>query len=185
MNSSSTDKKLGTFIRSIETVGMDDNLTCSDPIMKALSYSLITKLRNIPKICQSPHIPKSHLPDKMTWPADDWSHKGALSLKNLGEYNAALHVDVLHPVNELSFPVPKIDKLISFRLGFQNVVSTVHRWTDKILNCVGVKERTCVNAVKQRQSQVFATKAQHEKHTVTCYGQWACRCHGSTSFVNP
>jgi hypothetical protein len=44
---------------------------------------------------------------------------------------------------------------------------------DEILNCVGVKERTCVNAVKHRQPQVFATKAQHEKHTVTCYGHVA------------
>ena len=134
-----------------------------------MPFSLITKLRNIPTTCQSPHITKSHLPDKVTWPADDRSHKGALSLKTLGEYCAALHVDVLHSVNEMNFPVPKVNKLITLRLGFQNVVSTVQRWNDEILNCVGVKERTCVNAVKHRQPQVFANKAQHEKHTVVCY----------------
>lgn len=32
LNSSSADKKLGTFISSTETVGLDDNLTCTDPI---------------------------------------------------------------------------------------------------------------------------------------------------------
>ena len=99
----------------------------------------------------------------------------ALSLKTLGEYCAALHVDVLHSVNELNFPVPKVNKLITMRLGFQNVVSTVQRWNDEILNCVGVKERTCVNAVKHRQPKVFANKAQHEKHTMTCYGHVACK----------
>ena len=55
----------------------------------------------------------------MTWPAEDRSYKGALSLKTLGEYCAALHVDVLHSVNELNFPVPKVNKLITLRLGFQ------------------------------------------------------------------
>ena len=76
----------------------------------------------------------------------------------------------VNEMNEMNFPVPKVNKLITMRLGFQNVVSTVQRWNDEILNCVGVKERICVNAVKHRQPQVFANKAQHEKHTVACYG---------------
>ena len=38
---------------------------------------------------------------------------------------------------------------------------------------MGVKERTCVNAVKHRQPQVFANQAQHEKHTMACYGHVA------------
>ena len=42
LNSSSKDSKLGTFISSTETVGIEDNLTCSDPIRQALSYSVIT-----------------------------------------------------------------------------------------------------------------------------------------------
>ena len=101
------DKKLGTFISSTETVGLDDNLTCSDPIRQALPFSIITKLRNIPTTCQTPFITKSHLPNKMTWPAEDRSHKGALSLKTLGEYCAA------HSVNELKFTVLKVNKLIT------------------------------------------------------------------------
>ena len=63
--------------------------------------------------------------------------------------------------------------MINLRLEFQNVVSSVQRWNDEILNCVAINERTCVNAVKHRESKVFATKAEHEKHTVTCYGHVA------------
>ena len=83
-----------------------------------MPFCVMTKLRNIPGICQSPFITKSHLPDKMTWPADDRSFKGALSLRTLGEYCAALHVDVLHSVNDLHFPLPKVNKLITLRLRF-------------------------------------------------------------------
>ena len=82
-------------------------------------------------------------------------------------------MDALRSVNELSFPVPKVDKLITLRLSFQNVVSSVQRWDDKILNCQGVKERTCVNSVKHRQPKVFTNKTEHEKHTVTYYGHVA------------
>ena len=106
----------------------------------------------------------------MTWPADDRSFKGALSLRTLGEYCAALHVDVLHSVNDLHFPLPKVNKLITLRLRFQNALATVQRWNDEILNCEGVKERTCVNAVKHREPQIFVSKALHEAHTVECYG---------------
>ena len=58
-------------------------------------------------------------------------------------------------------------------LEFQNAVSSVQRWNDEILNCVAIKERTCVNAVKHRESKVFATKEDHKKHTVACYGHVA------------
>ena len=84
----------------------------------------------------------------------------------------------MHSEDELKFPQPKVNKLITLRLGFQNVVGSVQRWNDEILNCAGVKERTCVNTVKHREPKVFANKAQHEKHTMTCYGHVAVK--GST-----
>ena len=84
-------------------------------------------------------------------------------------------MDVLHSEDELKFPQPKVNKLITLRLGFQNVVGSVQRWNDEILNCAGVKERTCVNAVKHREPELFANKAQHEKHTMTCYGHVAVK----------
>ena len=65
--------------------------------------------------------------------------------------------------------------MINPRLSFQNVVSSVQRWNDEILNCQGVKERTCVNSVKHRQPKVFTDKTEHERHTVSCYGHVAVK----------
>ena len=175
LNSSTADKKLATFISSTETVGVDNNLTCTDPIRQAMPFSSMTKLRSIPTTCQTAFITKTHLPYKMSWPSGDRSHKGALTLKTLGEYCAALHVDVLHSLDDAHFPLPKVNKLISLRLPFQNVISSVQRWNDEILNCVGDKHRICVNAVKHRQIEVFTKKALHEKHTMTCYGHVAVK----------
>ena len=100
LNSSTADKKLATFISSTETVGMDYNLTCTDPIRQALPFSCMTKLRGIPSTTQTAFITKTHLPHKMSWPSGDRSHKGALTLKTLGEHCAALHVDVLHSLDD-------------------------------------------------------------------------------------
>ena len=61
------------------------------------------------------------------------------------------------------------------RTPFQNLQSTVQHWNDEILNCVGEKTRLCVNYVKHRDVEVFTDKAQHERHTVTCYGHVACK----------
>ena len=61
LNSSTKDKSLGTFLSSTETVGIDENLTCGDPIRQDLSYSIILRLRNVPNTYQSSHITKCHL----------------------------------------------------------------------------------------------------------------------------
>ena len=81
----------------------------------------------------------------------------------------------MHSEDVLKLPQPKVNKLITLRLGFQNVVGSVQRWNDEILNCADVKERTCLNAVKHREPRLFANKAQHEKHTMTCYGHVAVK----------
>ena len=43
LNSGSANKKLGTFISSTESVGIDENLTCSDSIRQAFSISFQTR----------------------------------------------------------------------------------------------------------------------------------------------
>jgi hypothetical protein len=103
-------------------------------------------------------------------------HKGALTLKTLGEYCAALHVDVLHSLDEARFPQPQVDKLIRLRTPFQNLQTTVQHWNDEILNYVDEKTRLCVNFIKHREVQVFKDKAKHERHTTECYGRRPCGC---------
>ena len=152
---------------------MDYNLTCTDPIRQALPFSVMTKLRGIPSTTQTAVATKTHLPHKMSWPSGDRSHKGALTLKTLGEYCAALHVDVLHSLDDSRFPQPQVAKLTRLRTPFQNLQSTVQHWNDEILNCVGDKTRLCVNYVKHREVKVFTDKAQHESHTTECYGHVA------------
>ena len=114
LNSSTKDSKLGTFISSTETVGIDENLTCADPARQAISYSILLRLRNVPNIYQSAHITKCHLPKKMTWLRMDRSHAGALTLQ--------------------------VAKIINFRLGIQNAVSSVQRWKNEIANCEAIKD---------------------------------------------
>ena len=69
LNSSTKDNQLGTFLSSTETVGIDENLTCGDPVRQALSYSIILRLRNVPNTYQSSHFTKFHLPQNMTLPS--------------------------------------------------------------------------------------------------------------------
>ena len=92
----------------------------------------------------------------------------------MGEYCAALHVDILHALNETHFPLPKVDKMTNLRAPFQNLQSTVQRWNDEIFNCVS-DTRTCVNYVKHREVKEFDDKAAHEKHTIACYGHVAVK----------
>jgi hypothetical protein len=175
LNSSMADKKLATFISSTETVGMDYNLVCTDPIRQALPFTVMTKLRGIPSSTQSAVATKTHLPQKMSWPSGNRSHKGALTLKTLGEYCAALNVDVMHSLDKARFPQPQLAKLIRLRTSFQNLQTTVQHWNDEILNCVDEKTRMCVNFVKHRELQVFKDKVKHEKHTTEYYGHVAVK----------
>ena len=166
LNSSTADKKLATFISSTESVGMDYNLTCNDPIRQVLPFTVMTRLRGIPNTTQSAVATKIHLPNKMSWPADNRSYKGALTLKTLGEYCASLHVDALHALDEKHFPHPKVDKMIRMRLPFQNLQTTVQHWNDEIINCISESTRMCVNLIEHREVKVFSDKALHEKHTI-------------------
>jgi hypothetical protein len=154
---------------------MDYNLTCTDPIRQALPFSVMTKLRGIPSTTQTAVATTTHWPHKMSWPSDNRSHKGALTLKTLGEYCAALHVDVLHSLDETRFPQPQVAKLTILRTPFQNLQSTVQHWNDEILNCVNEKTRLCVNFIKHREVKVFKDKAQHETHPTECYGHVAVK----------
>jgi hypothetical protein len=183
LNSSTADRKLATFISSTETVGMDYNLICKDPIRQALPFSCMTKLRGIPSTTQTACITKTHLPHKMSWPSGDRSHLGALTLKTLGEYCAALHVDVLHALNDTHYPQPQVAKLTQLRTPFQNLQSTVQRWNDEILNCVG-DTRLCVNYVKHREVEIFTNKTAHERHTMACYGHVAVKSAPPVAVVN-
>jgi hypothetical protein len=102
LNSSTKDSKLGTFLSSTETVGIEENLTCVDPVRRALSYSIILRLRKVPNTYQSAHTTKCHLPEMMTWMSMDRSHPGSLTLQTLGEYCASLQTDILHSVDQSS-----------------------------------------------------------------------------------
>ena len=135
----------------------------------------MTRLMGIPSTTQSAVATKTHLPNKMSWPSDNRSYKGALTLKTLGEYCASLHVDALHALDERHFPQPKVDKLIRLRIPFQNLQTTVQHWNDEILNCIDEKTRMCVNIIKHREVEVFSDKAKHEKHTTACYGHVAVK----------
>ena len=73
---------------------------------------MIHGLRNGPTAYQTSAATKFHLPKNSTWPSRERSHGGALSLKILGEYAAALYVDFLHSKDTDSDPVPQVDSMI-------------------------------------------------------------------------
>ena len=118
------DKIIGTFLSATELLGLDAELHCADPIRASISYSMIHRLSNVPNTYQTSHSTKCHLPKNMTWPSMERSHEGALSLKTLGEYCAALQADILHSVEKFSYPTPQVENMIKSRLEFQNAVST-------------------------------------------------------------
>jgi hypothetical protein len=69
------------------------------------------------------------------------------------------------------------------RTPFQNLQSTVQRWNDEILNCVG-DTRLCVNYVKHREVEIFTNKTAHERHTMACYGHVAVKSAPPVAVVN-
>ena len=91
-------------------------------------------------------------------------------MQTLGEYCASLHTDILHSVDQKSFTVPQVGKMINLRLGFQIAVSTVQRWNTEIANCDAIKDMTCVNKVKHREPKTFVEEKLFEQHTIDCYG---------------
>ena len=100
----------------------------------------------------------------------DRSHAGSLTLQTLGEYCASLHTDILHSVDQTSYTVPQVEKMINLRLEFQNAVSTVQRWNDEIANCDAIKDMTCINKVKHREYKTFVDKELYEQDRIICYG---------------
>ena len=109
----------------------------------------------------------------MTWPSMERGHEGALCLKTLGEYCAALHADILHSVDKFSYLTPQVEKMINSMLEFQNALSTTQRWNDEIADCDAIKDMICVNNVKHREPKTFVDKDLFEQHTITCYGYTA------------
>ena len=85
---------------------------------------MVHRLRNGPTAYQTSVATKWNLPKTSTWPCKEWSHGGALSLKTLGEYVAALRVDFLHYSKEKdSYPVPQVDSMIRKRWEMQNAIA--------------------------------------------------------------
>ena len=67
LNSNCTDKNLRTFLSSTERDGLDEDLACADPTRANYRYSMIHRLRNVPKTYQSSVSTKCHLPKNMNW----------------------------------------------------------------------------------------------------------------------
>ena len=83
-----SDKNLATFLSATETVGLDEDKTCQDPIRLAFTFTMVHQLRNVPNSYQTSVAVRCHLPKTCTWPSKERSKMGALSLKTLGEYAA-------------------------------------------------------------------------------------------------
>ena len=53
------------------------------------------------------------------------SYRSALSLKTIGEYEAALHVDYIHSKDNNSHLAPQVLYMIRCSLEQQNILSTI------------------------------------------------------------
>ena len=111
---------------------------------------MINRLANFPNAYQTSLATKCHLPKNSNWPSRKRNQGGALSLKTLGEFSTALHVDFLHSKDKDRYPVPQVESMIRKRCEMQNAFASIQRCNEEIVEIDSVEELMCFNMVKHR-----------------------------------
>jgi len=192
LNSSVDDNKLKTFISATEGVMIrettpKDNCKFSE-LREHTPFNALIRIGNYTECGKQGFMQKCHLStSKITWPHEDRSKGGALSLMFCAEYSAAVHVDLIHAISlsaveddpepdfkkktaTVSRPKPQVDEFIRLRAPIRNLVSTVGDWNLACNNRTDVfDDFACYNNIKHRQPARFGIRKDWEEHASKCY----------------
>ena len=192
LNSSVDDNGLKTFISATESVMVRETTPrqgCTyDELRENSPFSTLTRIGNYMSCGKQGFMQKCHLSSsKITWPHEDRSKEGALSLLFAAEYSAAVHVDVIHAlslsameddpepdfkkkIGSVNRPRPQVDEFIKLRAPIRNLVATVGNWNLACNSRTDVfKEPACYNNVKHRKPMSFRSESEWERHVKDCY----------------
>ena len=174
LNSSVDDNNLKTFISATKSVMVRETTpkdNCKyDELREHSAFSTLTRVGNYVACGKQGFMQKCHLSSsKITWPHEDRSKDGALTLMFAAEYSAAVHVDVIHALSlsaveddpEPNFkkktavvdrPKPQVDEFVKLRAPIRNLVATVGDWNLACNSRTDVfSDHACYNNVKHRQ----------------------------------
>ena len=96
LNSSSGNYQLKTFLSATESVMVDELGESKDELRRWSTFQTVTKLKNYTTCTQVGEMSKCHLSKFPVWPSKGRSEGKALMLNFLAQYSAAIHVDLLH-----------------------------------------------------------------------------------------
>ena len=108
------------------------------------------------------------------------SKGNALTLNFLGQYCAAVMVDMLHSLSieensqdktkKVERSTPKVKEMLAARVTVQNLVSDIQAWNLEANVTMNDDEYGCYNLVGHRYPELFSSIGKWRDHCVECYG---------------
>ena len=190
ISSSTVDYTLRTFLSSTETVRIDESKDDLEPgiyceLRHAHSFQVVSKLHNFITSNQQGEMQRTILNKKPTYISEGRSVDGKLTLEFLGEYAAAIMVDLEHSLSLAKFedlpdrdakagfkinrPKPRTDRFIKLRAELPNCLFSSEDWTTQANQLKAIGQPTCYNRHKHPQPKTFEDTAALREHTIVCF----------------
>ena len=192
ISSSSSKFTLGTFLSATEKVNVEENHEDLDEglfsqLRYAHNFQVVTRLQNFICSNQQEEMRRTYLRKRQTISSDGRSIDGKLTLGFLGEYAAAVQVNMLRSISlakyedlpdkdarvgvKIARPKPQTERFINLRAEMPNVLFSTEDWNKQANKLTAIEEPTCFNKLKHVDPMVFEDAVDMAKHTATCYGR--------------
>ena len=120
-----------------------------------------------------------------TYTSEGRSVNGKLTLEFLGEYSAAILVDLKHSISVAKYedlskddkksfkiqrPKPNTARLTKLRAELPNCLFSAEEWTKAANELAVISEPTCFNRHQHPQPVVFKDATAYRNHVAHCFG---------------
>ena len=124
------------------------------------------------------------LSKRPTYISEGRSVNGKLTLEFLGEYSAAIMVDLKHSISVAKYedldkeakksykihrPKPNTDRLTKLRAELPNCLFSAEEWTTQANKLTAISEPTCYNRHKHTKPVTFKDAAAFRDHVAFCF----------------
>ena len=151
----------------------------------AHNFQVVTKLHNFLKSNQRGEMKRTYLSRRPTVTSEGRSEDGKLTLGFLGEYAAAVMVDMLHSISlamyedlpdktarvgvKIARPKPLTNRFINLRAEMPNMLFSTEDWNKQANRLDVIEEPICFNKLKHLEPKTFKAAATLREHTTVCY----------------
>ena len=151
----------------------------------AHNFQVVTKLHNFLKSNQRGEMKRTYLSRRPTVTSEGRSEDGKLTLGFLGEYAAAVMVDMLHSISlamyedlpdktarvgvKIARPKPLTNRFINLRAEMPNMLFSTEDWNKQANRLVAIEEPICFNKHKHEKPMTFKDAFSLKELTADCY----------------